>query len=290
MLLLDKPSGITSNAALQRVKRALQAERAGHTGTLDPLASGLLPIALGEATKFAGEMLDADKAYAAKVHLGVRTRTGDAEGEVLETREVHATRVELETACVGFSGRISQIPPMYSALKRDGRALYEYARAGVEVERAPREVIIHRIAVLAFEVTFADLEIDCSKGTYVRTLAEDIGAALGCGAHLAALRRTRVGALDLARAVALDALEAMAVEQRVAWVLPIERFLDHHATIELDEGDVARLRNGRAIEGMSGHGTVRIYSGGGDARFLGLGEIGSDQVLRPLRLIRTDRP
>ncbi|MBN8495105.1 MAG: tRNA pseudouridine(55) synthase TruB, partial [Burkholderiales bacterium] len=209
VLLLDKPLGLSSNDALQQAKRLYRAEKAGHTGTLDPLATGLLPLCFGAATKFAQVSLDADKRYVATLRLGVTTRGGDAEGEVLERRPVQVDRAAIDAACARFTGRIEQVPPMQSALKHEGRALYDYARAGVEVERAPRSVTVQRIDVLDWQGDVLVLDVQCSKGTYVRTLAEDIGQALGCGATLAALRRTASGPLDLRDAATLEALAAL---------------------------------------------------------------------------------
>ncbi|HEU0231244.1 MAG TPA: tRNA pseudouridine(55) synthase TruB [Burkholderiaceae bacterium] len=213
VLLLDKPEGLSSNHALQRARRALDARKAGHTGTLDPFATGLLVCCLGRATKIAGIMLDADKAYEATLRFGEETDSGDLTGHVqfsAPTPFGGVSREELETAMEGFRGEIEQIPPMHSALKRDGKPLYEYARQGITLERASRRVVVHRLETLDFSGTEARLLVHCSKGTYVRTLAQDIGRRLGCGAHLVALRRTRVGPFRIEDAVALDALQSMA--------------------------------------------------------------------------------
>ncbi|HEY2976861.1 MAG TPA: tRNA pseudouridine(55) synthase TruB, partial [Burkholderiaceae bacterium] len=207
VLLLDKPVGLSSNDALQKAKRLYRAEKAGHTGTLDPLASGLLPICFGAATKFSQVSLDADKAYRATLKLGQTTTTGDAEGEVTRQRPVQVDRAAIDAACARFSGEIEQVPPMHSALKKDGRALYEYARNGIEVERAPRRVTIHAIAIVDWHDDALVIDVSCSKGTYIRTLAEDIGEALGCGAHLSALRRIGSGALRVEQAVTLEQLQ-----------------------------------------------------------------------------------
>src|SRR5437588_10818427 len=189
VLLLDKPVGLSSNAALQQAKRRFRAEKAGHTGTLDPLASGLLPVCFGEATKFAHMLLDADKTYVALVRLGTTTTTGDAEGEVLQTRNVTVSRQDVEAVLPRFIGRIMQIPPRYAALKYQGRNYYEYAREGIEIPRAPREVVVHELSLDTWTAPDARVRVRCGKGTYVRALAEDVGQALGCGAHLASLRR-----------------------------------------------------------------------------------------------------
>ena len=220
VLLLDKPLGLSSNDALQKAKWLLRAEKAGHTGTLDPLATGLLPLCFGAATKFSQVSLDADKRYLATLRLGLRTSTGDREGEVIAQRPVHVDRAAVNAACAQFVGPISQVPPMHSAIKKDGRALYEYARAGIEVERAPRAIRIHAITVVAWHDDEVVIDVTCSKGTYIRTLAEDIGQALGCGAHLSALQRTGSGSLQLADATTLDALADMTEAQREARLMP----------------------------------------------------------------------
>src|SRR5215468_790287 len=222
VLLLDKPVGISSNAALQRAKRLYRAEKAGHTGTLDPLASGLLPICFGEATKFAQALLDADKAYVARLRFGVTTTTGDADGEILATRPVEISQQEIDAVLSTFVGRIAQVPPRHAALKHEGRKYYEYARRGIEIPRSARPVEIHAIDVLSWQTPDLEISIRCSKGTYVRVLAEDLGAALGCGAHLAALRRTATGGFVLADAHAFETLEAVSDARRDAVLLPVD--------------------------------------------------------------------
>ncbi|MEW6695554.1 MAG: tRNA pseudouridine(55) synthase TruB [Pseudomonadota bacterium] len=249
VLLLDKPVGLSAQAAVSKVKWLLAAEKAGHTGTLDPLASGLLPVCLGAATKFAQLQLDADKAYDATLRLGVRTTTGDAEGEVVATAAVDPDALcpqRLAALAQRFTGVIEQIPPMHSALKKEGRALYEYARAGVVVERAPRQVTIHALtlAPVADDPTALRLQVRCSKGTYVRTLAEDIGAALGCGAHLTALRRTDTGGLSLAQAITLEGLQALSPAQRLRVLLPPEALLPGVPQVQLDEREAGRFLSG----------------------------------------------
>ncbi|MDO5086112.1 MAG: tRNA pseudouridine(55) synthase TruB, partial [Comamonadaceae bacterium] len=238
VLLLDKPLGLSSNQALQKAKWLLRAEKAGHTGTLDPLASGVLPLCFGAATKFSAGHLDADKAYEATLQLGVRTATGDAEGEVIERRPVPAiTAAQLETVRQRFLGPIAQVPPMHSALKKDGKALYEYARAGVEVAREARQVQIHALNLALGQDGQAQaaikIEVRCSKGTYIRTLGEDIGHALGCGGHLTRLRRTATGPFTEGQCITLDALEHMDEAQRLACLLPIESLLPGHAPVTL---------------------------------------------------------
>ena len=283
VLLLDKPSGITSNHALQKVRRLLSAAKAGHTGTLDPLASGLLPLTFGEATKFSSDLLDAEKAYRATVQFGVRTTTADADGEVVEQRPVRFTRGDLDAALSRFSGSITQLPPMHSALKRDGRALYEYARAGLDVEREPRQVTIRRLEVVEFDGQQAVIDLTCSKGTYVRVLADDLGLALGCGAHLAALRRTRVGALTAEASVTLDALETMPPAVRREWLLPVDTLLSALPRVALGESNARRFLHGNALDLGGPAGRVRVY--GPDEQLLGTAQIDEHGALNPRRLV-----
>jgi tRNA pseudouridine55 synthase len=285
VLLLDKPSGITSNLALQKARRLLGAAKAGHTGTLDPLASGLLPLTFGEATKFSADLLDADKSYEAVLRLGARTATADAEGEVIETRPVDVSSDRFVMALKQFVGSIDQVPPMYSALKRDGRALYEYAREGVELERLPRTVRIHRLALLQWHADQPAVAVDCSKGTYVRVLAEDIGAALGCGAHLSALRRTRVGSLDLDNALTLAQLEQMDMAQRRASLLPVDALIAAVPRIDLGDAQARRFCHGTAVDAAGPPGRCRVY--GPDERLLGVAELNEHGVLSPRRLLAT---
>ncbi len=285
VLLLDKPLGITSNAALQTARRLYNAAKAGHTGTLDPLATGLLPLCFGEATKFAGELLDADKSYDAVIRLGVTTDTADAEGQVLETRPVTVTMAELEAALDSFRGEIMQIPPMHSALKKDGKPLYEYARAGIEIERAPRPVTIHAIRLTAFApaTETVSISVDCSKGTYIRTLAQDIGEILGCGAHLAGLRRTRIGSLQLESGLTLSALDALSGPERDARLAPVDSLLMALPEALLEAADAGRLAHGQAVRWSgSAEGRFRVY---GDGRFLGLCVLTTDGWLTPRRLV-----
>lgn len=285
VLLLDKPHGFSSNQALQKAKWLLQAAKAGHTGTLDPLATGLLPLCFGEATKFAHYLTDADKTYVATLKLGVTTNTGDAEGEVLATRAVKVTTAQLESSLACFHGEISQVPPMYSALKHEGKALYEYARAGIEIERKSRQVHIYDIALNHFKDDTAEITVRCSKGTYIRTLAEDIGEALGCGAHLTALRRTATANYAIAQSVSLQAFEAMTAEQRIAALLPADSAIEAFPSIILEDESVFYVQRGQAVwqSGIKGQGPVRLYSG--QQQFLGLGEIQSDGKIAPKRLI-----
>ena len=285
MLLLDKPLGFSSNQALQKVKWLFQAAKAGHTGTLDPLATGLLPLCFGEATKFAHYLTDADKTYIATIKLGVTTNTGDAEGEVLATHSVNVSPAQFAQACAKFVGEISQIPPMYSALKHEGKALYEYARAGVEIERKSRLITIHSIQVNSFEYDVANISVSCSKGTYIRTLAEDVGAVLGCGAHLIGLRRTKTANYSIDQAVTLTQLEAMTLEQRQAELMPMDSAVLHLPAIVLDADSTHYLRQGQAVwqSGISVKGMLRLYNE--QQEFLGLGEQDSDGKIAPKRLI-----
>jgi tRNA pseudouridine55 synthase len=279
VLLLDKPLGLSSNAALQQAKRLYRAEKAGHTGTLDPLATGLLPLCFGAATKFSQVSLDADKAYRATLRLGITTTTGDAEGEVLREQPVVVTRARFEAACAGFLGAIEQLPPMHSALKKDGRPLYDYARAGVEVERAARRVTIHRIDVVEGEGAVWTIDVRCSKGTYVRTLAEDIGSALGCGAHLAALRRTASGVLTLENACTLEQIAALPEPERDRLLLPPDALLADWPPLRLAADDAGRLLSGvRRRLGLPDAPHVRIY-GPEPRSFLGAGHLKGGELI-----------
>lgn len=294
VLLLDKPSGITSNAALQTARRLLAARKAGHTGTLDPMASGLLPLAFGEATKFSQMLLDADKVYEAGIRLGIQTDTGDTEGRIISTRPVDLDETRLHTVLTRFTGELEQTPPMHSALKRDGKPLYEYARAGIEVERAPRRVTISELTLLALQLQkdrFV-LRVACSKGTYIRTLAMDIGEALGCGAHLDALRRTRIGNFDISGSVTLDMIEATPPEQRDALLAPADTLLRDFPKLELENTAARLILQGQplapvpATSGEIAPGNcVRLYGPDG---FLGLGQWKEDGRLWPKRLIASD--
>jgi len=283
VLLLDKPLGLSSNAALQHARRLLEAARAGHTGTLDPMASGLLALCFGEATKFAGGLLDADKAYRARVRLGVRTATGDAEGEVLERHEVSAGREQVLAALERFRGDIEQVPPMHSAIKHQGRPLYSYARKGQTIERKPRKVLIRELELVRMEGTDFDLRVVCSKGTYIRTLAEDIGAALGCGAHLAALERTAIGPFQLGDAIGLEALAALPGPKRYERLLPVTALIHSQPRLVLDVENETRFRHGQAVRAGEEPGRVVVFAANGG--FIGLGEIGADGMLRPKRLL-----
>jgi tRNA pseudouridine55 synthase len=280
-LLLDKPVGVSSNRALQEAKRLLGAKKAGHAGTLDPLASGLLLLLFGEATKFAGPLLDADKEYLATLKLGMRTSTGDAEGEVLEVRPVHATAADVAAVLERFRGDIDQVPPMHSALKRDGVPLYKLARKGHTVPRTARRVHIAELELIRCEPPLAELRIRCSKGTYIRSLGEDIGAALGTGAHLAALRRTASGRFRIEQAATLERLRAMPRPRDR--LLPLGELLADLPAAQLDAAAEARLRNGQPLK-ISGlqAGLLALYRA--DGALIGLGRAEGAGELRALRL------
>jgi len=286
VLLLDKPKGLTSNAALQTARRLLNAAKAGHTGTLDPMATGLLPLTFGEATKFSQMLLDEDKTYLATVVLGVETDTGDADGKVVRTHPVDVSEARLLQALAGFRGEIRQIPPMYSALKRDGKPLYEYARAGVELEREARVVHIHRLELKSFSAAEFTIEVDCSKGTYIRSLAMDIGVVLGCGAHLSALRRSRIGAFSVEDAVTLHCLEqGDAPEMRDLHLQAADKLVQHFPAMFLTAEQAAAVLQGRPLALGGEVGTCcRLY---GPSDFLGLAEWKVDGKLWPKRLIAT---
>lgn len=286
VLLLDKPIGFSSNQALQKAKWLYLAAKAGHTGTLDPLATGLLPLCFGEATKFAHFLTDADKTYVATLKLGITTNTGDAEGEILERREVNVSRAQFEIACQLYLGEINQVPPMYSALKHEGKAMYEYARAGIEIERKSRLITIYRITVESFEQDVAVISVTCSKGTYIRTLAEDIGKVLDCGAHLIGLRRIATANYKIAQTVTLEQLEAMTPEQREAALMSEDSAVLHLPEVILDDDSTFYLQQGQAVwkSGLVPQGLLRLYTE--QQVFLGLGELAMDGKIAPKRLIR----
>lgn len=285
VLLLDKPLGFSSNQALQKAKWLLQAAKAGHTGTLDPLATGLLPLCFGEATKFAHYLTDADKTYVATIKLGITTTTGDAEGEILSTQAVNVSQLQFEQACQQFVGEITQIPPMYSALKHEGKALYEYARAGIEIERKARVVHIHQIQPNSFAGNIAEITVTCSKGTYIRTLAEDIGKQLGCGAHLIGLRRTATANYAIAQTMTLEQFEAMSPDERLAALLPADTAVMHLPAVFFDASSVYYLQQGQSVwqSGVIPTGLLRLYSE--QKVFLGLGELQPDGKIGPKRLV-----
>ncbi|MGQ0443090.1 MAG: tRNA pseudouridine(55) synthase TruB [Methylophilaceae bacterium] len=286
VILLDKPLGFSSNQALQKVKWLYQSAKAGHTGTLDPLATGLLPICLGEATKFAQYVTDADKTYIATIKLGTTTSTGDAEGKVLTTTMVNVTKMQFEAACQQFVGKISQVPPMYSALKHEGKSLYEYARVGVDIERQPRQIVIKKITINAFAEDIATITVACSKGTYIRTLAEDIGTRLGCGAHLVGLRRIETAGYLLSQAMTIEQLAAMSTEARDAAMLPVDSAIAHLPKVILNADAAFYLMQGQTVwlAGKTPNGDLRIYDESNC--FLGLGFLQDDGKIAPKRLIQ----
>jgi tRNA pseudouridine55 synthase len=292
VVLLDKPAGMSSQGAVTAVKRAFNADKAGHTGTLDPMATGLLPICLGEATKYSQDLLEADKTYVARVKFGARTDTGDAEGQVIETFTLPTfanepeLRQALDTLLPKFMGAISQVPPMYSALKRDGKPLYEYARAGVELERAPRDITIHRIRWTDIQWPEATLEVSCSKGTYIRVLAEDLGAALACGAHLVGLRRTEVGHLSLEQSFTIESIQ-QGLKDSASYILPVDALLQTLPHLTVDEQQAKRLEMGQRVplNLPSIEALVRIYRAtAAPHNFIGTADWRSG-VLHPKRLI-----
>jgi tRNA pseudouridine55 synthase len=292
ILLLDKAIGITSNTALQQVKRLYQAKKAGHTGSLDPLASGLLPLCLGEATKLSSFLLDSDKEYEGTCQFGSKTTTGDAEGEVISTRPVPALSQELlQAQCAAFTGEIAQIPPMHSAIKKNGQPLYKLAHQGIEIEREPREVTIHELTILDIQETTFRFHLRCSKGTYVRTLVEDIGERLGCGAHLSSLRRTAVGPFRLEDAVTEQDLLAIAADGGMsaldALLIPMDQALEKWPAVRLTENSTYYVQQGQPVQVAKAPSTgwVRLFAS--NDRFLGVGQILDDGRVAPKRLINT---
>lgn len=288
VVLLDKPVGLSSNAALQKVRRALNAQKAGHTGTLDPLASGLLPLCFGDATKFSADLLHAEKEYKTTIRFGVKTTTGDAEGEVVSEREPTFDYQTFSEVLENFRGEIEQVPPMYSALKKDGVPLYKLARKGEEIERKPRKVVISTLDVLDFNPPEATLVVRCSKGTYIRVLGEDIGEALGCGAHLKSLRRTAVGDLRISESVTLADFEAMSEEERLKVLLLPDRLLSTLVRIDLDEAQTERFSHGGKVfvDESGPEEKVRVYGirPDGERFLMGVGRLESNQELIPERL------
>ena len=292
VVLLDKPAGMSSQGAVTAVKRAFNADKAGHTGTLDPMATGLLPICLGEATKYSQDLLEADKSYIAQVKFGSRTDTGDAEGQIIEVlplpafADEFAIKVALDALLPKFTGPITQVPPMYSALKRDGKPLYEYARAGIELERVPREITIHAIRWTNIHWPEATLEVSCSKGTYIRVLAEDIGNTLGCGAHLVGLRRTEVGHLNLEQSFTMESI-LQGLQDSSNYILPVDALLQTLPHLTVDELQAKRLEMGQRVplNLPSIEALVRIYRAtAAPHNFIGTADWRSG-VLHPKRLI-----
>lgn len=289
VLMLDKPVGLSSNTALQKARRALNAQKAGHTGTLDPFASGLLPLCFGEATKFSADLLHADKEYVASIKFGETTTTADVEGEIIETRPVDFTKEQLHKALESLTGEIDQIPPMYSALKKDGVRLYELARQGQEIEREPRRVTVYELELLSFNKPEALVRVKCSKGTYVRVLGEDIGKILGCGAHLTALRRTKIADIDISEAVSLQDFEEADIAQRLDMLDPPDRLLSQLEPIELKEELAVRFLHGQSIRitrSENSEKKVKVYRlSDGKRELLGCARLSTDGVLSAERLI-----
>lgn len=285
VLLLDKPLGITSSTAVQKVRRLFDRAKAGHTGTLDPLASGLLPICLGEATKFSNPILESRKSYEATMRLGWRSSTGDSEGELTAVSEPVFSDADLDVAIKALTGEIKQLPPMYSAVKVDGQRLYRLARKGLSVERKQRRVHVHQLNVMHRTGVDLSISVTCSKGTYVRVLAEDLGAILGCGAYLSALRRVAIGSLRVSDAVALDTLEALPVQDRFALLKRVDLLLSGLPKITLEEADASKLSHGVTVLEVASAPApaIRVYRA--DGRFMGLGEVREDRSLRPKRLL-----
>lgn len=289
VLMLDKPVGLSSNTALQKARRALNAQKAGHTGTLDPFASGLLPLCFGEATKFSADLLHADKEYVASIKFGETTTTADVEGEIIEIRPVDFTEEQLHKALESLTGEIDQIPPMYSALKKDGVRLYELARQGQEIEREPRRVTVYDLELLSFNKPEALVRVKCSKGTYVRVLGEDIGKILGCGAHLTALRRTKIADIDISEAVSLQDFEEADIAQRLDMLDLPDRLLSQLEPIELKEELAVRFLHGQSIRitrSENSEKKVKVYRlSDGKRELLGCARLSTDGVLSAERLI-----
>ncbi|HJN94419.1 MAG TPA: tRNA pseudouridine(55) synthase TruB [Gammaproteobacteria bacterium] len=291
IVVLDKAPGCSSNAALQEVKRIFEASKAGHTGSLDPLATGVLPLCLGEATKVSQFLLDSDKRYRARIRLGIRTDSGDSEGNVIEElTEFHVKRREVEKALKKFEGEIEQLPPMYSALKVNGVPLYKLARKGLEVERSLRKVSIYHIALLDFAENVVEIEIACSKGTYIRTIADDLGQDLGCGAHIIALRRTQAGAFTeedcISAAELIELKESDGLDMIDQHLIPMDKAVLDLPEVKLPSITASHVKNGQAVlvRHLPEEGLVRMYE---DEQFIGIGCIDDDGKVAPRRLIVT---
>ncbi|PCL20940.1 tRNA pseudouridine(55) synthase TruB [Snodgrassella alvi] len=289
VLLLDKDSGMSSNSALQRARFLYGAAKAGHTGVLDPLATGLLPVCFGEATKFAQYLLDADKAYIATLQLGAATSTGDAEGEIVATADTVITLAQIQAAISAFSGEITQTPPMYSAIKYQGKPLYEYARAGITIERKSRQVTIYQIDIIEFTFPRLVINVRCSKGTYIRTLAEDMAKHMGTVAHLTALRRTATAGFTIEQTHSLAAISNLDETARDNWLLPCDVLVQHFPAVTLNDKDILQLQHGIAVHSEQNYGTMcplRIYAV--DGRFIGLVQYQApNRRLKVLRLMNT---
>lgn len=289
VLLLDKPVGISSNLALQKARRLFNAEKAGHTGVLDPLASGLLPVCLGEATKFAQYLLDADKAYTATLKLGEATTTGDAEGELIDVADKIIELIDFQAACAALTGEICQVPPMFSALKHEGKPLYEYARQGIVIERKPRDITIYQIDIIEFNFPKAVIDVHCSKGTYIRTLSEDIAKKINSFAHLTALRRIATAGFEIEQTHTLDKLSHLSESERDALLLPCDALVQHLPRMDLDDDSVKKLRFGQTVPfsgSLKSNTPVRAYGLAGE--FVGLVEYFSHHhCLKAVRLMNT---
>ncbi len=286
VLLLDKPTGITSNRALQLVKRLFYAKKAGHTGSLDPLASGMLPICFGEATKFSQYLLDADKSYYVKAKLGIRTATADEEGDVIAKRDVPSlTQAQIDSAFDAFRGEIEQVPSMFSAVKHKGQPLYKLARQGIEIERKSRQIKIYELNVLDYSNNIVTFEVRCSKGTYVRTLVDDFGESLGCGAHVIQLRRLTVGHFHMDQMISMETLEKTDEQTLMNYLLPLESTVANWPAIELERHTAFYLKQGQAVMVPKAptQGWLRLLQK--DGRFIGVGEILCDGKVAPRRLI-----
>lgn len=290
VFLLDKPEGMSSNDILQKVKRVFKANKAGHTGALDPLATGMLPICLGEATKFSQFLLDSDKRYLVTAKLGERTDTSDAEGEIVQTREINVSEQEIIDSLAQFRGDIQQVPTMFSALKHNGKPLYEYARAGITVEREARPITIFELKFISYEAPYLNLEVHCSKGTYIRTLMDDLGEALGCGAHVTMLRRIGVSTYPADKMMTWERLQQLAenddLETLDQHLLPVDSAVTTLPKIELDEEQTQAVGFGRRLKWVNDHninGQVRLFSN--TQQFLGVATIGDDNILRPARMV-----
>lgn len=289
IFLLDKPQGITSNGALQAVKALFFAQKAGHTGSLDPLATGMLPICFGEATKFSQYLLNADKHYQSVAKLGIRTDSADSEGAIIETRPVNVTQQQLNDVLKNFRGEISQVPSMFSALKHQGQPLYKLARQGIEVEREARKVQIHSLELLSFSGDEFSIDVKCSKGTYIRNLVEDIGEALGCGAHVIGLRRISVANFDAAQMISMEQLEHMkhteVFQEMDELLLPMSSALQHLPTLTLSSLSAVQLKQGNPVQVFKApsNGFVQLYTN--DNQFIGIGEMQEDGKVAPRRLV-----
>jgi tRNA pseudouridine55 synthase len=292
VLLLDKPFGMSSTSALNKCRWLYQAEKGGHTGVLDPYATGLLPLCFGEATKFAQRMLDADKAYRAHVRFGEVSTTLDAEGEITLTGSAPESLEDVKAAIARFIGPIMQTPPMYSALKVAGKPMYEYARSGIELERKARPITIYDIELVSYQAPDLVIDVRCSKGTYIRVLAQDLGEALGCGAYLTGLRRTLTGGFQLEDAISLDDFIALDLDARDQLLMPAESLLSNLPELALSAEQVTLICNGLPVRDLDSslRGEVKLYGcpqKQDNARFIGLGEVGADGVLRSKRLLAT---